>query len=136
MSKVNWHKYPDEEPSQTGNNGIITLTNVAKKRVLVNTDKNEDFKKKILDKLANGDKLHPHELIELVNKFEVNAVTKIVDEDNQPINHIQSIIKLGDKFFAINNEYHFNNKKYYFCSQPYKVINTGATGCRAAWKAV
>jgi hypothetical protein len=76
----------------------------------------------ILTKVDAGNELTPYELSELVDKFGKNTYTDTTYDNGVVETHIQSIIQLGDRFFAINYEYYFDDNKYCFSTQPYEVI--------------
>lgn len=81
-----------------------------------------DFEKLILEKIDKGEDLTKSELLRLVTKFDHDD--QIDDEDY--FEFISTIVKIQDKYFAIEWEYHFgkgslNERNTEFLSQPVKV---------------
>lgn len=81
-----------------------------------------DFEKSILEKIDKGEDLTKSELLRLVTKFDHDD--HIDDEDY--FEFISTIVKIQDKYFAIEWEYHrgqgsLNERNTEFPSQPVKV---------------
>ena len=81
-----------------------------------------DFEKSILEKIDKGENLTKSELLRLVTKFACNGHI----DDEAHLEFISTIVKIQDKYFAIEWEYYrgqgsLNERNTKFLSQPVKV---------------